>query len=461
MKKYITIAGAVLLGNVAAQAEDIEVEAAPYYNPLAKTEYQLKEQAYLEALQKIYGTSVQSGNPLSDLEREMKQQTYLSGMQNIYGHYNVQSPKVQGGDPLSDVEREMKQQAYLSGMQNIYGHYANVQSPQWGYYDPLYLQQHQLKQQAYLETMQKIYGNKVQQGNPLEDVEREMKQQAYLSGMQNIYGHYNVQAPNPYYDPLYQQKHQLKEQAYLETMQKIYGPSVQDNFDDIWDKSSASYEGTFNYRQQMKSQQKLNQIRKQYGGNVEVRASRKEAMADFKKKMALQDKLDNLQSEYGPDYDEEDNYDIQKDIDHGFLANLRHTLDAGQQIQDGTFRKANYIHKAQPQVQSPYGFGKINDSVDPYVQWWNPFAEILSWFEPKKSKPTSKPKINPKPKPTVDPNAGEKAMLKEIYGSAAYDNAFNPKPRPSNEEFYAKQQAKNADLFKIAAKRIKDNDYEN
>ncbi|CDW76739.1 UNKNOWN [Stylonychia lemnae] len=62
-------------------------------DPLQQTEWELKEQAKLQALQKIYGHNVQSGNPLSDLEREMKQATYLNGMQNIYGHYaNVQSP---------------------------------------------------------------------------------------------------------------------------------------------------------------------------------------------------------------------------------------------------------------------------------------------------------------------------------------------------------------------------------
>ncbi|CDW75912.1 UNKNOWN [Stylonychia lemnae] len=75
--------------------------------------------------------------------------------------------------------------------------------------------------------MQKIYGTKVQQGNPLEDVEREMKQQAYLSGMQNIYGHYNVQAPSIYYDPDSQTIHTFKDIPYLNPMQKLYGPSVQ------------------------------------------------------------------------------------------------------------------------------------------------------------------------------------------------------------------------------------------
>ncbi|CDW90018.1 UNKNOWN [Stylonychia lemnae] len=261
MKKYITIAGAVLLGHVSAQenlaAAELSVESpnslvyyvnGRYVDPLSLPEHQLKEQAYLEAMQKIYGTTVQSpqikdhnDDPLADVLRETKQADYLQMLQNIqdgpvpagpnplgltayqlkeqailkayqniYGN-NVQEPKVQQ-DPLSDLEREMKQATYLSGMQNIYGHYANVQSPQWGYYDPLYQQKHQLKEQSYLETMQKIYGTKVQDPK--------------IESAYNIYEHYNVQARHPV-DPLQQTEWELKEQAKLEALQKIYGNKVQ------------------------------------------------------------------------------------------------------------------------------------------------------------------------------------------------------------------------------------------
>ncbi|CDW91244.1 UNKNOWN [Stylonychia lemnae] len=93
----------------------------------------------------------------------------------------------------------------------------------------------------------------------------------------------------------------------------------------------------------------------------------------------------------------------------------------------------------------------------------NTLEELMIWFKPKDTKkspvkPDPQP-TPPTPTPTADPNAAEKEMLKEIYGSKAFDSAFNSKPRPSNEEFYAKQQESNAQLFKIAADRIKNNDY--
>ncbi|CDW74776.1 UNKNOWN [Stylonychia lemnae] len=247
MKKYITIAGAALLGHVSAQenlaAAELSVESpnpqviyyGGYVDPLYDTQHQLKEQAYLQTLQKIYGTSVQSPqvqadndvDPLADVMRESKQAAYLRMLQNIQD-----GPVPVGPNPLGLTEYQLREQAYLKAYQNIYG--PSVQSPQWGYYDPLYQPEHQLKEQAYLQTLQKIYGTNVQdpkvQQDPLSDVEREMKQATYLSGMQNIYGHYaNVQSPQwGYYDPLYQPAHQLKEQAYLETMQKIYGTKVQE-----------------------------------------------------------------------------------------------------------------------------------------------------------------------------------------------------------------------------------------
>ncbi|CDW83765.1 UNKNOWN [Stylonychia lemnae] len=138
-------------------------------DPLQQTQWELKEQAKLEALQKIYGNNVQSGNPLSDLEREMKQATYLNGMQNIYGHYaKVQSPK----------------------SQYLWENYQQIECKRAPC--PSYPMS-KMHNEPYNQDVNKIYGPQVQKQkakdyNPLADVEREMKQAAYLEALERIHG---------------------------------------------------------------------------------------------------------------------------------------------------------------------------------------------------------------------------------------------------------------------------------
>ncbi|CDW75197.1 UNKNOWN [Stylonychia lemnae] len=279
MKKYITIAGAALLGHASAQenlaAAELSVESpnpqvylyGGYVDPLYQPQHQLKEQAYLETMQKIYGTKVYSpqvqaanDDPLADVLRETKQADYLQMLQNIqdgpvpagpnplgltayqlkeqailkayqniYGN-NVQQPKVQQ-DPLSDVEREMKQATYLSGMQNIYGHYAKVQSSKRDNFDPLFDKVQFTGDWRYYDSYnepkiydtsyepQDVQGSRYKQHpvDPLAKTEWELKQQAYLEALQKIYGN-KVQSGNPLSDL----EREMKQATYLSGMQNIY-----------------------------------------------------------------------------------------------------------------------------------------------------------------------------------------------------------------------------------------------
>ncbi|CDW72493.1 UNKNOWN [Stylonychia lemnae] len=418
MKSYSSIAVAALVGAVNSQQLIMSpetyfapgviypyVEAPQYYDPLYQQKHQLKEQAYLETMQKIYGTKVQGGNPLEDVERELKQAAYLEGLQNIHGHYNVQDPKVEGGNPLSDLEREMKQATYLSGMQNIYGHYANVQSPQFGYYDPLYQQKHQLKQQSYLETMQKIYGNKVQGGNPLEDVEREMKQATYLSGMQNIYGHYaNVQSPQyGYYDPLYQQQHQLKQQSYLETMQKIYGTKVEDpkvekrsdpladveremkqqaylsgmqniygHYANVQSPQWGYYDPLYQQKHQLKEQSYLETMQKIYGTKVES----SKALKELRNTLDQADELQNIEDQYGP-YVEAPQYGYYDPLyqqkhqlkEQSYLETMQKIY--GTKVQDFASKFANYQNSVASDTLQDAA-DKVVSKTTKYDRYGNP-----------------------------------------------------------------------------------------